>query len=94
MIKKIINFIRMSFGKKANDPAYQCDIYKKKGCASYVDGILCDMDSCSAPAIYREQNIICPVCGFYCYGNGGAGCIDKPELCDIKSSREILKSTF
>jgi hypothetical protein len=20
----------------------------------------------------------CPVCGYYCLGNGGMGCIDKP----------------
>jgi len=23
----------------------------------------------------------CPVCGYYCLGNGGHGCIDKPTLC-------------
>lgn len=23
---------------------------------------------------------ICPVCGYYCLGNGGDGCIDKPAL--------------
>ena len=23
--------------------------------------------------------IQCPVCGYYCLGNGGRGCIDKPE---------------
>lgn len=23
---------------------------------------------------------ICPVCGYYCLGKGGAGCIDKPGL--------------
>lgn len=22
----------------------------------------------------------CPVCGYYCLGNGGIGCIDKPAL--------------
>jgi len=24
--------------------------------------------------------IQCPVCGYYCSGNGGRGCIDKPFL--------------
>jgi hypothetical protein len=23
-------------------------------------------------------DIICPVCGYYCLGKGGYGCIDKP----------------
>ena len=26
------------------------------------------------------EDIICPVCGYYCSGNGGKFCIDKPEL--------------
>jgi hypothetical protein len=25
-----------------------------------------------------DDNIQCPVCGYYCLGNGGHGCIDKP----------------
>lgn|SRR3990167_1899296 len=31
------------------------------------------------------KNEQCPVCGYYCLGNGGFGCIDKPTLCRIKS---------
>ena len=27
-----------------------------------------------------NQEIICPSCGYYCLGNGGLGCIDKPTL--------------
>ena len=27
------------------------------------------------------NNIQCPVCGYYCLGKGGHGCIDKPTLC-------------
>jgi len=27
--------------------------------------------------------IQCPVCGYYCLGNGGSGCIDKPALCGM-----------
>lgn len=29
----------------------------------------------------------CPVCGYYCLGKGGVGCINKPKLCD----KEALK---
>ena len=28
------------------------------------------------------ENAQCPVCGYYCLGNGGIGCIDKPSLVD------------
>lgn len=27
-----------------------------------------------------QENIQCPVCGYYCLGKGGFGCIDKPKL--------------
>lgn len=26
----------------------------------------------------RPEDIQCPVCGYYCLGKGGVGCIDKP----------------
>ena len=26
----------------------------------------------------KVEDIICPVCGYYCLGKGGIGCIDKP----------------
>lgn len=26
------------------------------------------------------EDIQCPVCGYYCLGKGGHGCIDKPSL--------------
>lgn len=29
---------------------------------------------------YEAENAQCPVCGFYCLGNGGVGCIDKPAM--------------
>jgi hypothetical protein len=40
-----------------------------------------------------NKNTQCPVCGYYCLGNGGIGCIDKPsaivhecgESCDHNS---------
>lgn len=32
---------------------------------------------------YNPADEICPVCGYYCTGNGGFGCIDKPALVDL-----------
>ena len=26
----------------------------------------------------KPEDIQCPVCGYYCLGKGGIGCIDKP----------------
>ena len=26
------------------------------------------------------ENIVCPICGYYCVGKGGIGCIDKPFI--------------
>lgn len=31
-----------------------------------------------AKAVIKED--YCAVCGYYCLGNGGFGCIDKPTL--------------
>ena len=28
----------------------------------------------------RAEDMVCPVCGYYCIGAGGIGCIDKPLL--------------
>ncbi len=28
-----------------------------------------------------NDEVHCPVCGYYCLGKGGIGCIDKPKLC-------------
>lgn len=33
----------------------------------------------------------CPVCGYYCIGNGGFGCIDKPEILAIALKQEPPK---
>ncbi len=30
----------------------------------------------------KPEDIQCPVCGYYCLGKGGYGCIDKPSLLD------------
>jgi hypothetical protein len=32
----------------------------------------------------------CPVCGYYCLGNGGMGCIDKLRLFEIEQGRGAL----
>ena len=43
-------------------------------------------------SLYTEQQ--CPVCGYYCLGKGGKGCIDKPSIhLQRKKSRRWLKST-
>lgn len=31
----------------------------------------------------------CPVCGYYCVGNGGIGCIDKKGLYEITQRASI-----
>lgn len=31
-----------------------------------------------------DEEIQCPVCGYYCLGNGGRGCIDKPAMMGVK----------
>jgi len=28
----------------------------------------------------NPEDIQCPVCGYYCLGKGGIGCIDKPSM--------------
>lgn len=28
----------------------------------------------------KAEDIQCPVCGYYCLGKGGMGCIDKPWM--------------
>jgi len=37
------------------------------------------------------ENIQCPVCGYYCNGTGGTGCIDKPTLV-LNVKKNLLKS--
>lgn len=36
--------------------------------------MLSDCESCSRCGAH------CPVCGYYCLGKGGMGCIDKPAM--------------
>lgn len=28
----------------------------------------------------KNKDVQCPVCGYYCTGKGGYGCIDKPAI--------------
>ncbi len=67
---------------KKYDPVKKCEVYRLEGC-SHVDGFLCDMKTCTTLEQYRNnrnKNTNCPVCGYYCLGTGGIGCIDKPSL--------------
>lgn len=36
----------------------------------------------------NPEDIICPVCGYYCSGNGGYGCIDKPGFIDDRQEED------
>lgn len=38
-------------------------------------------------SIFKEKepkDIQCPVCGYYCLGKGGLGCIDKPGMIEAR----------
>jgi hypothetical protein len=37
---------------------------------------------------HEAENAQCPVCGYYCLGNGGNGCIDKPSMLYAISQKE------
>jgi hypothetical protein len=41
----------------------------------------------------KPEDIHCPVCGYYCLGRGGFGCIDKPTMCgyDLNKDAEIAE---
>jgi len=46
-------------------------------------------------AINEAANLNCPVCGYYCLGNGGVGCIDKLGMYNLalsKTGREALNT--
>lgn len=38
----------------------------------------------------KHDNAICPVCGGYCLGKGGFGCIDKPGLCGYNTQSDAM----
>jgi|GEM_PF-6156842 len=35
----------------------------------------------------KPEDIQCPACGYYCLGNGGFGCIDKPFLVESQKNQ-------
>ena len=35
------------------------------------------------------DDALCPVCGYYCLGKGGHGCIDKPSLCGYETIQHM-----
>ena len=43
---------------------------------------------CSKKYYEQPEDIQCPVCGHYCLGKGGVGCIDKPSLQTTKRVKE------
>ncbi len=40
----------------------------------------CKWNTRPEPKKEESDNIQCPVCGYYCLGKGGHGCIDKPSM--------------
>ena len=38
---------------------------------------------------YKDMR--CPVCGYYCLGKGGVGCINKPMFCGLDNDTKINK---
>ena len=40
------------------------------------------------------KNESCPVCGYYCQGKGGYGCIDKPKLCGINMKIKLVEESY
>jgi hypothetical protein len=69
VIKKVTNALSIKIAQ----------LYKNEGC-SHDNGFLCDLPNCSMNKTYLQQNIQCPICGYYCLGKGSHGCIDKPSL--------------
>lgn len=40
----------------------------------------------------KMKDVYCPVCGYYCLGKGGFGCIDKPFLVGLKDDSNFSPS--
>jgi len=38
---------------------------------------------------HMNTEIICPICGYYCLGKGGLGCIDKPNEKERKMFNDL-----
>lgn len=46
----------------------------------------------SQTGLLKPTELQCPVCGYYCLGKGGFGCINKPKL--VAETQESLGSDF
>ncbi len=49
----------------------------------------CGCAADAAKLAQAESSIQCPVCGFYCLGKGGVGCIDKPEAIHNRIKQDV-----
>ena len=78
-MKHLTNAVRKLFDDPT-DPVRHCKVHRETGCA-HVDGFLCDMSECQILKERLAMDVECPVCGYYCNGNGGIYCIDKPKMC-------------
>lgn len=76
IFKRVAEWFRLVRGR---DPVLSCRAYKEMGCA-HVDGLFCDMATCNILSMFIKDDAKCPVCGYYCLGKGGVGCINKPNL--------------
>lgn len=46
----------------------------------------------TAEELRRLAEIVCPVCGYYCLGNGGIFCIDKKGMYELAIKEAIADS--
>ena len=44
----------------------------------------------TADELRKLAEIICPVCGYYCLGNGGIGCIDKKGMYELAIKEAVI----
>jgi hypothetical protein len=64
IMRKILNKILSWFRPDKKDPVHYCTVYKNYGC-SHIDGLYCDMDTCSILDEYKihemEQQLDIPI---------------------------------
>ena len=61
----MLSVFKLMKGYFSSDPVRSCKRYKKEGCA-HVDGILCNMKTCTLLMDFNAINGGCPSCGYYC----------------------------
>lgn len=42
----------------------------------------------------KAEDLQCPVCGYYCLGRGGHGCIDKPTIFELEQKQKPMPQEF